>query len=311
MPKQKNVITETFNNADISSRSKIAYTNRLMLIDPSGGTSGIDYFTDTNNILEKLAGKSVNTKKSTLASILSLFKYYGKTSKKINKARDIYKSELIDVNTKIYSKSNELSEEKKDNWVSKEDITKKLNSYGRRYKNIIKKDPKKLTDDEYKTLLEYVILSLYTMTPPRRDRDYFLMFINSDKYNELDMEKQQFVFRDYKDMKALGDQIIDIPDKLFKVIKEYVRITSDRFQIDEDKPVKFLVKPSGRFILRGDIRKYLSNVFERNVGATSLRRTFATEKYKNKTDEMKSDSYQMGTSSYQLKNFYIKENAPE
>jgi integrase len=311
MTKQKNVIVEVFAKTDLSQQSKNAYINRLAAIDPSGGTSGINYFTDTDTILNKLSNMSDNAKKGTIAAILSLFKYYGKTSGKIDKARGVYKSELMNINTKIQSKSNELSESGKENWVSREDVTKKLNSYGRKFRKIIKKEPKELTDDEYKTLLEYVILSLYTMNPPRRERDYFLMFINSNKFNELDMEKQQFIFRDYKDMKALGEQIIDIPNKLFNVIKEYVRITSDRFQIDEDKPIKFLVKPSGRFILRGDIRKYLSNVFGKNVGATSLRRTFATVKYKNKTDQMKQDAYEMGTSSYQMKNHYIKNNVDD
>lgn len=317
MPKQEDVIVETFNNADIAPLTKKAYINRLMLIDPSYGTSGILFFTKTDDILEKLSNRSVNAKKATIASILSLFKHYdyGKVSKKtkneVLKAWKIYKNELTNVNNDISSKSNVLSEKDKNNWVSKEDITKKFNSYTRKYRKIIKKKPKELTDDEYKTLLEYVILSLYTLTQPRRERDYFLMFVNNDELNTLDLEKQQFIFREYKDKKALGEQIIDIPDKLFKIIKEYMRITLDRFQIDKDKPIKFLVKPSGYFILRGDIGKYLTDIFGKNVGATSMRRTYVTEKYGKDEDEMKKDALKMGTSSNQIKNHYIKKNAPE
>ena len=311
MPKQKNVIYETFGKANISPRTKNAYIKRLLLIDPTGGTSGIDFFTNTDDILKRLSDRSINAKKATIASILSLFKYYGKSTKKIEKAKEVYKSELTDVNNEINSKSNELSEKDKDNWVSKEDIIKKFNSYTRKYRKIIKKNPKELTDDEYKTLLEYVILSLYTLTAPRRERDYFLMFINNDELNTLDLEKQQFVFREYKDKKALGEQIIDIPDKLFTIIKEYVRIMLDRFQVDKDKPVKFLVKPSGYFILRGDIAKYLTDIFGKNVGATSMRRTFATEKYGKDEKEMNDDALKMGTSSTQIKNHYIKKNAPD
>jgi integrase len=314
MSKQKNVIYDTFKNADLSSRTKIAYINRLMLIDPNKGTAGINYFTDSDEVMSELSNMSINSKKGTLAAILSLFKYYNKTTKKITKAQTVYKNELTKINKKISSESNILSLENKDNWVSKEEIKSKLNSYGRKFRKLIKTEPKMLTNDEYKTILEYVILCLYTMTAPRRERDYYLMLISNENldnddnpYNMLDLEKKQFIFRDFKDKKALGTQIIDIPDKLFKIIKDYVDIVQERFQIKDDKLVKFLVKPTGRFILRGDIRTYLSNVFGKKVGATSMRRTFATEKY----GDLKKDANDMGTSVSQIRNHYIKENVDD
>jgi hypothetical protein len=47
-------------------------------------------------------------------------------------------------------------------------------------------------------LLNYVVLSLYTLHPPRWNIDYSLMKIsnnmNDDKYNYLHLKKGQFVF---------------------------------------------------------------------------------------------------------------------
>jgi len=45
----------------------------------------------------------------------------------------------------------------------------------------------------YNTLLNYMVLSLYTLHPPRRNIDYSLMKISNnmsdDMYNYLDMDK--------------------------------------------------------------------------------------------------------------------------
>ena len=47
--------------------------------------------------------------------------------------------------------------------------------------------------EDYMNMLNYLVLSLYTMHPPRRRVDYSLMKIsnnmNDDKYNYLDLKK--------------------------------------------------------------------------------------------------------------------------
>ena len=48
-------------------------------------------------------------------------------------------------------------------------------------------------NEDYNNLLNYLVLSLYTLHPPRRNVDYSLMKIsnnmNDDKYNYIDLKK--------------------------------------------------------------------------------------------------------------------------
>ena len=100
-------------------------------------------------------------------------------------------------------------------------------------------------DDNY---LNYAILSLYILFPPRRLSDYALMYISKDsKYkvnrgytklhetkNYYDIKKKSFVFNDYKTNKKVikvdgkdkymyKQQIFKVPTVLSKVLNEYIK----------------------------------------------------------------------------------------
>jgi len=300
---------------NLSHRTKHTYISKMMSLNPN--PKSLTFLYDTNAILKQFADGSDHTKKSYLSAICSTIKYSPKKrTKKLEKAYNLYQTELAYVNNKISTTTNTLSAKDKDNWVTREEITAKLRNYKRRFNRIVKKDANDISDDEFMVILEYVILALYTLQAPRREKDFMLMFINSDDLNSVDMEKQQFIYREFKDKRALGTQVIDIPDDLFKIIKIYVRILKNRFKsnsnesLNDDTPIKFLVKPSGRFVLRGDIRTILSAIFGKPVGPNSLRRTYATETYKPILDKMKTDAKNMGTSTAQIKQSYIKNNSP-
>ena len=80
--------------------------------------------------------------------------------------------------------------------------------------------------EEYNTLLNNMVLSLYTLHPPRRDIDYSLMKIsnnmNDDKFNYLDMYKKQFIFNNYKTQGKYNSVVVPIENKLMKVILIYL-----------------------------------------------------------------------------------------
>ena len=71
-------------------------------------------------------------------------------------------------------------------------------------------------------LLNYMILSLYTIHAPRRNIDYSLMKISNnmsdDKFKYLDMDKQQFTFNNYKTQGTYNSVVVNIEDKLMQVI---------------------------------------------------------------------------------------------
>jgi len=71
-----------------------------------------------------------------------------------------------------------------------------------------------------------MVLSLYTLHPPRRNIDYSLMKIsnnmNDDKFNYLDMYKKQFIFNNYKTQGKYNSVVVPIENKLMKVILIYL-----------------------------------------------------------------------------------------
>jgi integrase len=303
---------------NLSYRTKETYYKKLRDLEPN--PTNLNFLSDVERILSKFESGSMHVRKSYLSAICAMLKYYdGKKTKKLEKAYIQYRKLLSDINGDISKTTNVLSNDKKENWISKDDITSKQRLYKRRFNKIMNKDYKDISDDEYDTVLEYLILSLYTQTPPRRDKDYFLMFVNTDieDLNSLDTKNKQFIFREYKDKRALGVQIIPIPKDLYDIIQKYLNLVKSRFKnkdgeaLNEDAPIKFLVKSSGKFILRGDIRLILSRIFGKKVGVNSMRRTYATEEFKPTMDKMKKSAHYMGTSVREVRTNYIKENAPK
>jgi hypothetical protein len=71
-----------------------------------------------------------------------------------------------------------------------------------------------------------MVLSLYTLHAPRRNIDYSLMKLSNhmsdDKFNYLDIDKQQFTFNNYKTNGKYNSVVVSIEDELMKVISLYL-----------------------------------------------------------------------------------------
>jgi hypothetical protein len=71
-----------------------------------------------------------------------------------------------------------------------------------------------------------MVLSLYTLHAPRRNIDYSLMKLSNDmkddKFNYLDIDKQQFIFNNYKTQGKYNSVVIKIEDELMQVISLYL-----------------------------------------------------------------------------------------
>jgi hypothetical protein len=129
---------------------------------------------------------------------------------------------------------------------------------------ILTKNKNKSMYDE----LNYVILSLYVLFPPRRLTDYSLMKINNnfkinkglskqyDMCNYYSPKKKVFVFNNYKTNKKIVNvdgvktnmykqQILKIPDELVGILNDYIK----SFEID-NKLLEFTTKSLGDRVKR-------------------------------------------------------------
>lgn len=126
-----------------------------------------------------------------------------------------------------------------------------------------------------KTSERYVMLCLYTMMPPRRNRDYMEMKVvprmnkkasKDSNYLVLNKSRATFIFNQFKTDKTYGQQIIQAPKELAIVLRNY-------YAGKIDKRLMFGEHPSNY------ITQNLNAVFGKNVGSSMLRHIFL-EKYK-------------------------------
>lgn len=157
----------------------------------------------------------LSTKKGYLAAISHMIKNNYNNDKIVTEYNKAVKklSEIINDE----KDDNKLVNRENERYIEWDDILKLRDS--------IKKD-------DYNGYLKYLILCLYTMTPPRRSKDYALMKIvkstkeaKDDNYNYLILNSKggTFIFNQYKTKNSYGSQEINVPSDLLKVIKYWIK----------------------------------------------------------------------------------------
>ena len=162
-----------------------------------------------------------------------------------------------------------------------------------------------MSKEQYKKVLQFCVLSLYTLTAPRRNKDYQEMVVVKNKektedlkYNYLVVDDSEFIFNDYKTSKVEGQKIIKIPKELKDNLNIY-------FKYKSDSP--FLLSDyNGKKLKNINAITYLINdIFDKNVGCSMLRHIYLSNKYGSTLEELKKDSSDMSHSLETQKN-YIK-----
>jgi hypothetical protein len=154
---------------------------------------------------------------------------------------------------------------------------------------------------------DYLILSLYTLTPPRRNKDYIYMKVIKNYDDELSYEYNyydgsKFYFNNYKTNKKYKQPIVDVPNELQTIINNYIK---DQKINDND----FLLTNGNNEDLTTHtniMTNILNRIFKSKVGSSMLRRSFLTNKYGNTNEQLKADTANMGTSTQTANSNYIK-----
>jgi hypothetical protein len=199
------------------------------------------------------------------------------------------------------------SEKQEKNWLSNDNIDKISNELKSK---VVKKVRNK---EEYNTLLNYMVLSLYTLHPPRRNIDYSLMKISNnmsdDMFNYLDMDKEQFIFNNYKTQGKYNSVIVPIENELMKVISLYLNNHPEKSKLkNKNYNVHFLKSFYNEDIKASqEITRILNKIFGKNIGSSMLRNMYLTNKYGDMVEELKDDTKSMSTSVGVALNNYIKD----
>ena len=290
----------------ISESSRKLYISNLKKLNKGNEPTDFKFLNKPSNVLKIIKDKKPTTQRTYYIAICSIL------------ANNVGPKKLYDLYYKILSQMNKdlamrttKTVTQEDNWMTHDDIRK---IYDNIEFNVKKLKANHVTKSDYNSVLNMMVLALFTKIPPRRNVDYTLMKIASDmtdtKFNYMDVENKQFVFNNYKTQKKYKKVVIDIPDELAGVISKYIKFHPDKNRLKNKKhDIFFLVNyDGGNLSNSNDITKILNNAFGQKIGSSLLRNMYLTNKYGDVIEDLKEDTKAMSTSVNVAMTTYIKQD---
>lgn len=270
--------------------------------------SGVDatyslLYTNPKKVVETLKSLPANIRKTYYAALVV---YCGDKDKT---ALKMYSSEMRDDIT-AYTKeqaTNRKSEQQKANWLTWAEVLQVVETLRRKVIPLWKEES--LTKAEYNLLQSYILISCYTMIPPRRASDYINLKYRND--SELDnfynAKKGQLLFRIYKTAKVYGTQEETVPKVLKTLLNKWItkKATLSAPLSDVSKSDYLFNTPAGKQFSNTDITNTLNYMFDKKISVSMLRHIYITDKLSPKIDELKSIAGDMGHSVAQQA-LYVK-----
>jgi len=292
---------DNLKNRGVSDNSIKLYLFQLRQLN-GGELQNIEFLRDIPEILNKLKKYKPSTVRTKLISVIACLKTQDEPEL-LKQYADIVKQINDDTDATIKSESQEK------NWMSKSEIMNIWNQYDNEVNTF--KAKRKITKPQEEILLRFVILSLYVLISPRRNLDYYKMKIVkkmtpdlSTEFNYLDLKSRQFVFNNYKTKKTYSQQIEEISNDLWYVIKAYLKY--------HPKDCDFFLSIDGKPLPHSNsITIILNKIFGKRVGCSMLRNIFMTDNFKElqpMLENLKQKCQELGTSPANALNNYIKKN---
>jgi len=290
MDEIKNRLRE--NRSNLSESSLNTYTSTLKNLFYriyENEQFDINKFNDTKNILKYLEKVEPNKRKSILSSlyVLTLNKdYQNQMNNDISSYNENIKMEIKDPKQEQY-------------WITKEELD---NIYQReKSKALFLLKKKNLTQEDLNEIQNYILLSLYTLIPPRRSTDYTEMKIKNISPEDNYMEKNEFVFNKYKTSKFYNQQQEKIPKELMTILKKWLKINQTDYLLFDSKGGK--MTPS-------KLTRKLNKIFDKNISTSALRHFYISNKYQDyikEKDDLEKDLKAMGSSGIQIPHYLKKD----
>jgi hypothetical protein len=298
---------------NLSETTASAYIKTMAILNGKAPFKNLTFLKKTDEIMKKVGEYAESTQKTLLASITSVLSLE-KDKAGYKKAYKFYYDKMMEKSktAKVEGGSVEATEKQTENWLTWEDVVKKLGELKEQTEAFSK--VKHLSPSQFHTLLSYLILSLYVYVPPRRNQDYLGMSVfkalKKDNLDELPKDKNylivlkgvptEFVFNVYKTSKTYGQQKVPIPETLRGVINVYLAHLGDKA-----KTFQLLRVGSSRENMEqaNGITRVLNKVFGKKVGSSMLRHIYLSSKYN--IAEMSKDAEDMGHSLEEQKAYMV------
>ena len=211
-----------------------------------------------DKVVDHLKDERPNLRKTKMAVLVSLFGDDANTSK----LKEIMLEDANQYNATL--RNQQMNERQRENWLTVEEIK---DVYRKLYKKAwasLKQG--KVNKREYSDALDLVLLSLYTLIPPRRSQDFADMKIrNYDPDTDNHYDGKQFVFHRYKTAKSYGKQVVKAPTRLRTILSKWMLVN----------PHDYLLSSShGNKISVSRMTLLLNKIFGKNISTTMLRHIY-------------------------------------
>ena len=315
-------LQKLFSSKNITESSKNLYIKNLTRLN-GGEIKNLKFLQDEKSILTKLEKYAKNTQRTYIISIVSLLKALS-NQKKYKKLYDTYYCILEEMNKELKT-SNTKTVKEQENWISQQEVLERLDELKKIIPEVENK--RSITEDQYKQIQNLLLLALYALQKPRRNRDYQYMVIYKksppienltrnvldikgnqvqvDIPNILDLKNNRFIFTNFKTQKTYSNQEIAIVPELRQIIDLYLKFHP--LYKSSKVPVTFIVSFTGQeYKNNNDMTRLLYKIFNKKIGVNMLRHIYLTDKCKDAVEDMNEDAKQMGTSSTTIQDHYIK-----
>lgn len=294
-------------------------------------TSAHKYIMDLVNINDKSVFNNLKFLKEKKDDIMKMIGEYADTTKvglltsivvALNQQRDqhlyktihkFYSEELRKARQVIDGVDTSIKTEKQaDNWMEWSDIQAVWNELDDEVH--LFKGQKTISNKQFEQLVDYLVLSLFVLTEPRRNRDYQDMAIivknvKADTLkldmNYIDLINEKFIFNTYKTAKTYKQQVLDIPEKLMEVINVWVKhYPSLNTSARKDGTVPFLVNSKGdKQNAVNYITLRLNKILGKKIGSSMLRHIYISHKFGPVIAEQMEVAERMGHSVEEQKSY--------
>ena len=313
-------LEEVLANKNITDSSKSLYIKNLVRLN-GGEIKNLNFLKDMDSVKTKLESYKPNTQRTYIISIVSVLKSLSlKEPKKYAKLYNAYYEILEKLNEELKT-SNDKTPSEEENWISQREVLEKLDHLKKILPNLPTQPRKKINDDQYKQLVDLVVLGLYSLQSPRRNMDYQQMVISKkpippetileNHINVLDLTNDKFIFANFKTRKTYKLQEVAIGTELREILNTYMKFHPLSKDIKQGSLVPFIVDFQGQpYVQTNSITRMLYKIFGKKIGASMLRKIYLTDRFGEAMNDMKEIASDMGTSTGTIQNHYIKMNHP-
>jgi hypothetical protein len=292
---------------EISETSKNIYSKNISRLNDNNEIKNYNFLKKTENIMSKINHLKPNSQRTYLISIVSTIKGL----KGFDKEFKIYYDKMMELN-KDLKVNNTKSDVQIENWISQDKVKEIFDEYFEKVRPLLKL--KKVNEKEWDDILDFIVLSLYVLNEPRRNKDYQLMkVIKSSKdlnedyknFNYYLPVNSKFLFYNYKTKGTYQLQEINVNELLQNILLQYLKLHPLR----KEKNFYLLVEYNGEELKQvNSITRILNRIFEKKIGVSMLRNIYLTDKFKKPLEILKETANNMGTSSNVISSTYVKLN---